>query len=88
MLTALQALFRSSFREVREGAASGIQLEHQLLGFLQGKECREVAFRARVALPVGCTLSGEVSLESLGPGDRIARPGASVTHTGTMLLML
>lgn len=30
----------------------GLNLNYQMLGFRQGKECREVAFRVRVSLPV------------------------------------
>lgn len=46
-----------------------------------------MVFGVRVALPVGCTLSDEVSLESVGvrlETKRIARPWASVIHTGSI----
>lgn len=62
MITALQALSRSNFREVREDAASGIKLELSDAGFSTGKGVQGGGIQGQGV--TACTLSGEEQ----GPG--------------------
>ena len=62
MIIPVQALCR---RDVREDVKGGFKLGVSDTGLLTGKEVQGGGVQGR-ALPVGCTLSGEVSLEDLG----------------------